>query len=225
MMNKTLLTAILCITGFVGPVIPAQAQVAGSMTLGVSVAEMTRIASGWSVKKSIIGKTIYNESGQKIGKVEDLIIAPDKTVSYLIIGAGGFIGIGRHDVAIPMSQIREQDGRIVLPGATRDAVKALPPFSYADDTTKRDQFVAGAEQDIAKAKAKMAELDKRATAATGEAKLKLDQEGAALKQDLKVAEEKLAEVKIASIKKWKALESEVKLAIVRLQQRLEKATA
>ena len=34
------------------------AQVAGSTTLGVSATEITQIASGWSVKKSILGKTV-----------------------------------------------------------------------------------------------------------------------------------------------------------------------
>ena len=65
--------------------------------------------------------------------VDDIIIAPDKSVSYLIIGAGAFVGLGRHDVAIPIDQIIEQAGEIVLPGATKDVIKALPAFDYAKD--------------------------------------------------------------------------------------------
>ncbi len=61
----------------------------------------------------------------KVGKVEDLIITPGKFVSYVIIGAGGFVGIGRHDVAVPMAQIVNQDGRITMPGATKDLIKAM----------------------------------------------------------------------------------------------------
>jgi hypothetical protein len=60
-----------------------------------------------------------------------IIIAPDKAVSYGIIAAGGFLGIGKHDVAIPVNQFRMQDGKIILPGVTKDAIKAMPQFKYA----------------------------------------------------------------------------------------------
>ena len=109
----------------------AGAQVAGSTTIGVTISEMNVIATGWSARKQILGRTIYNENGERVGRVDDLIVAPDKAVSFAIIGAGGFVGLGRHDVAIPVGQFREQDGRLVLDGATKKAIKALPPFEYA----------------------------------------------------------------------------------------------
>ncbi|NYE25498.1 PRC-barrel domain-containing protein [Pigmentiphaga litoralis] len=111
------------------------AQVAGSMSLGKAFTDLDQPAPGWSVKKSLLGKPVYNESGERLGKVEDLIIDPAKSVSYLIVSAGGFIGVGKHDVAIEATKIREQQGRLVLPGATKDLVKAMPAFSYA---TKAD---------------------------------------------------------------------------------------
>jgi hypothetical protein len=73
---------------------------------------------------------VYNDRNAKIGVVDDLIITPDKSVSYAIIGAGGFLGMGKHDVAVP-GQFKEDKGRIVLAGATKDALKAMPKFEYA----------------------------------------------------------------------------------------------
>lgn len=106
---------------------PATAQVAGATTsTGISVTQSTQVALGWSVKKTLLGKTIYNESGQRVGKVQDIIIAPDKSVSYIIVGAGGFIGMGRHDVAIPVTQIQDQRGKLVMAGASVDQIKAMP---------------------------------------------------------------------------------------------------
>ena len=107
------------------------AQVAGSTTLGVSVEELKMVAVGWSAKKKILGKSVYNDKNEKIGVIDDLIITPDKSVSYAIIGAGGFLGMGKHDVAIPVGQLKEDKGRIVLAGATKDALKAVPKFQYA----------------------------------------------------------------------------------------------
>jgi sporulation protein YlmC with PRC-barrel domain len=115
-----------------------RAQVAGSTTFGASQEEMNLVALGWSAKKKILGKAVYNEKNEKIGTVDDIIIAPDRGVSFAIIGVGGFLGIGKHDVAIPINQIREEKDRLILPGATKEALKALPEFQYAKaDKTKR----------------------------------------------------------------------------------------
>lgn len=136
-MHKTLTIAALALGAIVSSAAPACAQVAGSMSLGKDFADIDQPALGWSVKKSILGKFVYNEQGEKVGKVEDLIIDPAKNVSFLIVGAGGFIGVGRHDVAVPASQIKPRDGRIVLPGATKDVVKAMPSFEYEAKASKR----------------------------------------------------------------------------------------
>jgi len=109
----------------------AAAQVAGSTTVGVAVEEMKAVALGWSVKRQILGQAVYNEQKQRVGKIDDLIIAPDTAVSFVIVGAGGFVGLGKHDVEIPVTQLKQQDGKFVLPGATKEAIKALPKFEYA----------------------------------------------------------------------------------------------
>jgi sporulation protein YlmC with PRC-barrel domain len=200
------------------------AQVAGgTTTVGVAVIESTQLAMGWSVKKTLMGKTVYNDAGQKIGKVEDLIISPDKSVSYVIIGAGGFIGIGRHDVAIPVSQIQEQAGKLVMPGATKDTVKSMPAFIYANDTTKRDQFVAAADKDIAKGKAKLAALEKQAGSAATDAKAKLDVQVTTLQADVNSAEAKLTEMKQATAVRWKEFEAGVSAATARLRKSIDSA--
>jgi sporulation protein YlmC with PRC-barrel domain len=109
------------------------AQTAGSTLVSVSVEELREVATGWSTKKQILGKDVYNPAGEKIGNVEDLIVAPNRSLSYAIVGVGGFLGIGTHDVAVPVSQFKQEMGKIILPGATRDALKAAPKFEYAKD--------------------------------------------------------------------------------------------
>jgi hypothetical protein len=87
------------------------------------------ITTGWSTKRQVLGKNVFNDNGETIGKIDDIIVAPDKAVSYAVIGAGGFLGISRHDVAIPVSQLN--GGKFILPGGSKDAIKALPEFEYA----------------------------------------------------------------------------------------------
>ena len=212
------LVGALCIAG------PAAAQVAGgTTTVDASVTESTKLAMGWSVKKTLMGKTIYNDAGVKVGKVEDLIISPDKNVSYVIVGAGGFVGIGRHDVAIPVTQIQDKAGKLVMAGATKDSIKAMPEFTYATDTTKRDAFVAAADKDIVDGKAAVVSLEKKAGTAVAGAKTKIDADITALQSDVKSAETKLGEMKQATAVRWKEFEAGVSAATARLRKSTEKA--
>ena len=41
-----------------------------------------------------------------------------------------FLGMGEHNVAVPVGGFKQEQGRIVLPGATKDALKAAPKFEY-----------------------------------------------------------------------------------------------
>jgi len=220
---SSLALATLAVVGVFCSAGPVAAQVAGgSSTVGVSVT--TQLAMGWSVKKTLLGKTIYDETGKKVGKVDDLIISPDANVSYVIVGAGGFIGIGKHDVAIPVTQIQDRAGKLVMPGATKDTIKDMPVFTYATDTAKRDAFVAAANEDIDKARARIASLENRSGAATADAKVKIDADIAALQSDVKSAEAKVSEMNKVGAVRWREFEADVSAAIVRLRRSLEKAT-
>jgi sporulation protein YlmC with PRC-barrel domain len=114
----------------ISPTIP-HAQVAGSTPLGVTVTELQAVVKGWSVKRTVLGQAVYNDKDEKVGSVDDIIITPDKAVSYAIVGTGGFLGLAKHDVAIPVSQFKLVDKKLVLPGATKEALKAIPEFQYA----------------------------------------------------------------------------------------------
>jgi hypothetical protein len=107
------------------------AQVAGSTLVGVTVTEMHDVAVRWSVKRKILNAPVFNDQKEKIGEVVDIIVTPAKAVSYAIVNAGGYLKITKHDVAIPVSQLKLVEGKLVLPGATRAALKASPEFKYA----------------------------------------------------------------------------------------------
>lgn len=224
-LTRTLMFATLTAVGALCVAGVATAQVAGgTTTVDTSVTESTKLAMGWSVKKTLMGKTIYNEAGEKVGKVEDLIISPDKNVSYVIVGAGGFIGIGRHDVAIPVTQIQDKAGKLVMAGATKDMIKAMPKFTYTMDTSRRDAFVMAADKDIAKGKDAVASLEKKAGMAAADAKAKMDLDLAALRLDVKSAETKLTEMKQATAARWTEFEASVSAATARLRKSTEKAS-
>lgn len=109
----------------------ANAQIAGTQPLSVTVEQSQALLEGWSVKKSVLGKAVYNDDNAKIGTVRDLIVAPGGSVSAAIVSAGGFIGVGTHDIAVPIASLDVREGNLYLPGATKEALKATPAFQYA----------------------------------------------------------------------------------------------
>jgi len=146
-MKLTLTSALLALPALTALLAApaAQAQIAGTTTIGMEITNVEVVTAGWSAKRQILGKTVYNQDGEQVGKIDDLIVSPGSTVSTIIIGAGGFVGLHRHQVAIPVAQLAERDGQFVLPGATKAAIKALPPFDYARPSPVRSNKAVKAE--------------------------------------------------------------------------------
>ena len=118
---------------FASLVIAGGAAYSVAQTAGVSVStvELRDVAAGWSAKKQILGKGVYNDTGDKVGEINDLIVTPTKAVSYAIVGVGGFLGMGEHEIAVPVGKLKQEQDKIVLHGSTKEALKAAPKFEYA----------------------------------------------------------------------------------------------
>jgi sporulation protein YlmC with PRC-barrel domain len=81
---------------------------------------------------------VYDPSNNKIGEVMDVLVSPEGKVSALIVGVGGFLGMGEKDVAIPFDAIKHtaRDNKVYLTmDTTKDVLKAAPGFKYDRNTT------------------------------------------------------------------------------------------
>jgi sporulation protein YlmC with PRC-barrel domain len=89
------------------------------------------VLNGWRASK-LIGASVYNDRNERIGKIEDMLVSPDGKLSVAVIDVGGFLGIGKHRVAIPVDQFSDITAKkLVLPKATKETLKALPEFQFA----------------------------------------------------------------------------------------------
>jgi sporulation protein YlmC with PRC-barrel domain len=95
--------------------------------------DISRAINGVSAKRQILGQKVYNDQGEMVGRIDDLILTK-KMVTYAIVGAGGFLGLATHDVAIPADKFLRDDDKIVLPDASKEALRAMPHFKYAQVT-------------------------------------------------------------------------------------------
>lgn len=83
---------------------------------------------------SIIGKKVYNgtaDDAENIGIVNDIVLAVDGAADQLVIGVGGFFGIGEKNVALPYEDLdlAEKNGdRWLVMAMTKEKLQALPEF-------------------------------------------------------------------------------------------------
>ena len=86
----------------------------------------------------LIGSTIVNTANETIGDVNDVIL-DRANVKYVIIGVGGFLGIGEKNVAVPFSALKttlEDNGSLkVSVDVTKDQLKAAPKYAYVGEKT------------------------------------------------------------------------------------------
>jgi hypothetical protein len=56
---------------------------------------------GWHARRATLDKKVYDKTAGTVGSVVELIIYPDKTVAYPIIGVDVLSGMGRHEGVVP----------------------------------------------------------------------------------------------------------------------------
>ena len=98
------------------------------------VVDVKAVARGYRASK-LNGTNVTTEKNEKVGEIDDIIIARDRAL-FAIVQVGGLLGVGGHLIAVPFQslQIDETGRKIVLPGATRDAVRKMPEFKHAPDS-------------------------------------------------------------------------------------------
>jgi PRC-barrel domain len=87
------------------------------------------LATGYRTSK-VVGSTVYNEANETVGTIDDLIVTPSEKVPFAVLSVGGFLGMGTKYVVVPFNSLQVRDKKMVLPGATKDSLKALPEFKY-----------------------------------------------------------------------------------------------
>ena len=79
----------------------------------------------------LMSRNVQNDKEEKIGTLEDFVITMDKKL-FAILQVGGFLSLGGHLIAIPYESLNiSPDGqKLVLAGASKEAVKSLPEFKF-----------------------------------------------------------------------------------------------
>ncbi len=86
----------------------------------------------WRTSK-LIGAKVQNKAGETIGDINEVILASDGTAAAAVIGVGGFLGMGEHQVAVQFKSLkidRDTNGNDVITlDTTKDALKSAPAWT------------------------------------------------------------------------------------------------
>lgn len=109
----------------------------GMQAIVTSTVPMTFMTVGPAdvMTSNLIGVDVYTQNSEEIGEIEDMVIDNGRTVRALVIGIGGFLGMGERYVAVPPESVtlmRPANGGEVraVVNTTAEQLRAAPTFRY-----------------------------------------------------------------------------------------------
>ena len=94
---------------------------------------MTTVPGGALPVSEYYKDDVYDAHDSKIGDIKDVLLDKSGQVAAVILGVGGFLGIGEKDVAVPFNAIRvtEKDGkRYLVMDTTKEALQSARSYTY-----------------------------------------------------------------------------------------------
>ena len=121
--------------------LPALAQTNSPPASSAPVAQSTAPKTDgemWRASK-LIGLNVYNDQDEKLGDISEILLDKSGKVDGAVIGVGGFLGIGRHDIMVEMSKLKFVDEPVRIstppqPGSATTGTATRPPTATTTTT-------------------------------------------------------------------------------------------
>jgi hypothetical protein len=95
-------------------------------------------ASEWRARV-FLGAAVQNALSETVGDINDLVFDHTGRISTVVLGVGGFLGVGEKNVAVPFSALTFNAGkdgvRIIIVALSKEALKQAPAFKATEKTT------------------------------------------------------------------------------------------
>jgi len=140
MFAKTV-TAALASTALLATIASAQtpAPTDKASTPGASnstTLSISELQGDWRASK-VVGLSVYNDNNEKLGSINDLLMDKSGNIKAVVLGVGGFLGMGEHLVAVPLDKVKFSNEPVAYtgtastgtPGAGGGSSMSRPPAS------------------------------------------------------------------------------------------------
>jgi len=88
----------------------------------------------WRASK-LVGLSVYNDNNESLGSINDLLTDKSGNIKAVVIGVGGFLGVGEHLVAVPLEKIKFVNEPVVYAGAGAPAANRPMTNTGTSNTT------------------------------------------------------------------------------------------
>jgi sporulation protein YlmC with PRC-barrel domain len=116
----------------------AFALVAAVITPVLAAESMSNLPSdSWTVT-NYYKQDVYDKGQNTVGKIDDVLIDKSGKITALMVGVGGFLGVGEKDVALPFTAVRSEkknDKWYLTVDETKDSLKNAAGYKYNSSTT------------------------------------------------------------------------------------------
>lgn len=122
------------------PATPATPDTAAA----TSSTTMTNLKGNWRASK-LVGLAVYNDSNEKLGDISEVIVDKGGKINAVIIGIGGFLGVGQHDIAVTFDKLKWVNEPIRAAATDRTpAAPGMSPSATSPSTTTTGAAGSGA---------------------------------------------------------------------------------
>jgi sporulation protein YlmC with PRC-barrel domain len=78
----------------------------------------------------MIGMPVYNEQGQKIGVIDEILVPSTGGEPNAVLSVGSFVGAAKKLVMVPMSHVHFGSDKPMMAGGDKATVMAMPSYNY-----------------------------------------------------------------------------------------------
>jgi sporulation protein YlmC with PRC-barrel domain len=127
----------LAFTSLLGALTMSTQLVAQSSTTAIPF--VTSQPANESLARVFLGANVTNMLGETVGDVNDVMFNRSGQISTVVLGVGGFLGMGEKIVAVPYSSLTistsTEGARTIVISASKEALKLAPVFTATEKTT------------------------------------------------------------------------------------------
>jgi sporulation protein YlmC with PRC-barrel domain len=100
----------------------------------------------WRASK-MVGLSVYNDNNESVGSINDFLTDKNGSIKAVVIGVGGFLGVGEHLVAIPFEKIKFANEPVAYTGAS-NATGNRPASSTTTGSTSTSTATASSSKSV-----------------------------------------------------------------------------
>jgi len=132
---KTLVTIASVVALMAAPAFAQEATAPSARAPAATAATpmpAANLSAGDVSAKELLRQSVKNGANETVGDINDVLIAKDGKIAAVIVGVGGFLGLGEKDVALPFEQLTiasDANGKLaVSTAATKEGLQSAPEY-------------------------------------------------------------------------------------------------